>query len=73
MNHYIFLVVSILVVSVTGVDILLLVSVVTVLVETESVLVASFAELQPAAIDPIVVATIANIKICFFIDDPINF
>ena len=64
---YIFLVVSTLVVSVAGVDIVLELSVVTVVVETESALVASFVELQPIAIDPITVATSANLKICFFI------
>ena len=71
--YYIFLLVSTLVVSVTGVDMVLVLSVVTVVVETESALVASLVELQPAAIDPIIVAPSAKLKICFFIGALIKF
>ena len=59
----VFLVVSVVVFVVSaGVDIVLALSVVVVVLDTESVLVAFSELLHHAAIDPIIVATSANFK-----------
>jgi hypothetical protein len=70
-----FLVVSLLPVSVFAVPSVLVLSDVAGVakVAVESVFVLSepsvdFVELQPAAIEPIIVATNAKLKMCFFID-----
>jgi hypothetical protein len=56
------LVVSFLVVSVAAGAVIFAVS-----VDVESEPLAFFSEPQPAAIEPIIVATIAKLKMCFFI------
>jgi hypothetical protein len=61
------LAVSVLAVSVAGVGVLIT-AVESVLVLSDPELV-SFVELQPVAIAPIIVATNAKLKICFFIID----
>jgi hypothetical protein len=70
-----FLVVSFLVVSVLVVPVPVLSVVAGAIVAAESFLAlvlselpVFFSELQPAAIEPIMVATNAKLKICFFID-----